>query len=112
MATGAQLTVTDLRRSARHPVDFRVAAEQLPDSTTTLQIRNISSCGFMIDNAAELSRGDRMLLALPGMGKIEAYCMWTVDTRAGFQFERIIRPAEFNRVLREMQPNAALRSPR
>jgi len=106
---GAQLSVTDLRRSARHPVDYQVAAEHLSSGRVTLHIRNISTCGFMIDNAQSLSRGDRMLLRLPMLGRIEAYCMWIVDRRAGFQFERIIRADHFAEIIGEMQPNPALR---
>jgi hypothetical protein len=105
---GAQLSVTDQRRSARHPVDYRVDARHLPDGWATLHIRNMSTCGFMIDNADNVSRGDRMLMELPMVGQIEAYCMWMVDTRAGFQFERIIRPDEFSSLICEMQPNPAL----
>ena len=108
MIAGAQLSVTDLRRSVRHPVDYSVDARHLPDGWATLHIRNISTCGFMIDNAQMLSRGDRMLLELPMMGRIEAYCMWIADKRAGFQFERIIRPDEFIDIVCQMQPNPAL----
>jgi hypothetical protein len=85
-----------------------VDAQHLPDSRATLHIRNISTCGFMIDNAQSLARGDRMLLDLPMLGRIEAYCMWTTDTRAGFQFERIIRADDFLEIVCEMQPNPAL----
>ena len=109
MRAGAQLSVTDLRRSARHPVNFELRAIHLPDSDFSLRIRNISTRGFMIDNAHSIARGDRMILDLPMMGRIEAYCMWLVDSRAGFQFERILRADKFVKMISLIQPNPALR---
>ena len=38
-----------------------------------------------------------MIIRLPEIGRIEAYCIWTRDDRAGFQFERIIRLDDFMR---------------
>ncbi len=63
----------------------------------------------MIDDAQKLSRGDRVIIRLPQIGRIEAYCIWTAELRAGFQFERIIRYDDFMSMIRELQPNPALR---
>ncbi|APE28730.1 PilZ domain-containing protein [Aurantiacibacter gangjinensis] len=109
MAGGAQLSVTDLRRSTRHPVDYSVIAEHLQHGDLTLHISNVSAHGFMVDGAPEVGRGDRMIVRLPAVGRIEAYCIWITDDRAGFQFERIIRLDDFQSMISEMQPNPALR---
>ncbi len=109
MAGGAQLSVTDMRRSTRHPVDYSVIAEHLQIGDITLQISNISAHGFMVGKVDGLNRGDRMIIRLPAVGRIEAYCIWTTDDRAGFQFERIIRFDAFESMIAEMQPNPALR---
>lgn len=109
MAGGAQLSVTDMRRSTRHPVDFSVIAEHLQNGDLKLHIANISAHGFMIDHVDGLERGDRMIIRLPCVGRIEAYCIWTTEDRAGFQFERIIRLDAFKAMITEMQPNPALR---
>lgn len=109
MAGGAQLSVTDLRRSTRHPVDFRVIGENRDSSDIELHVANISTNGFMIDDRPEFSRGDRLVIRLPEIGRIEAYCIWVTDDRAGFQFERILRFDDFQRMIRELQPNPALR---
>ena len=109
MAGGAQLSVTDMRRSTRHPVDYSVIAEHLQHGDMTLQISNISAHGFMVDKVEAIGRGDRMIIRLPSVGRIEAYCIWTTDDRAGFQFERIIRFDMFETMISEMQPNPALR---
>ncbi|MEN7537158.1 PilZ domain-containing protein [Aurantiacibacter flavus] len=110
MASGAQLSVTDMRRSTRHPVSYSVIAESFRQGDLKLHIANISSHGFMIDKAAtSVERGDRMIVRLPVVGRIEAYCIWNVEDRAGFQFERIIRVDDFSKMIKELQPNPALR---
>ena len=102
--------VTDLRQSTRHPVDYPVMAEHRTAGKVPMHISNISAHGFMIDDAQGLARGDRVLVALPLVGRIEAYCIWTTDTRAGFQFERIIRLDDFMAMVAELQPNPRLRA--
>ena len=41
--------------------------------------------------------------------RIEAYCIWITEDRAGFQFERIIRLDDFVAMIEELQPNPRLR---
>lgn len=109
MSAGANLSVTDLRRAARHPADFEVIVEHLTRGDMNLHISNISAHGFMVDNASDLGRGDRVMIRLPIVGRIEAYVIWTIDQRAGFQFERIIRMDDFLMLADELQPNLRLR---
>jgi len=109
MAGGAQLSVTDMRRSTRHPVDYPVIGEHRDRGDIKLHVSNISAHGFMVDVAPELARGDRVIIRLPVIGRIEAYCIWTSGERAGFQFERIIRLDSFEAMIRELQPNPRLR---
>lgn len=112
MAGGAQLSVPDMRRAARHPVDLPVIAEHRDRGDMPLHVVNISAQGFMIDNAESLTRGDRVLIRFPVVGRIEAYCMWTRDERAGFQFERLLRVDDFSTMIEEIQPNPKLRRAR
>jgi len=109
MAGGAQLSVTDMRRSTRHPVDFPVIAEHRQLGDMKMHICNISAHGFMVDDIGEIARGDRLIIRLPLVGRIEAYCIWTAEGRSGFQFERIIRYDDFVSMIAELQPNPALR---
>ena len=114
MAGGAQLSVTDMRRSARHPVDYPVIAEHRTRGDIRLHISNVSANGFMVDAGGddalpELARGDRAIVRLPVIGRIEAYCIWTTEDRAGFQFERIIRYDDFLTMIEQLQPNPRLR---
>jgi len=106
------LSVTDLRRAARHPVDYPVIAEHRDHGDLNLHISNISAHGFMVDDASQLVRGDRVIIRLPVIGRIEAYVIWARDTRAGFQFERIIRLDDFVHMIDTLQPNPKLRRTR
>lgn len=109
MSAGANLSVTDLRRAARHPVDFPVIAEHRRLGDIELHVANLSAHGFMVDDAESLQRGDRVIIRLPVVGRIEAYVIWTRDERAGFQFERILRLDYFLPIIDELQPNPRLR---
>ena len=112
MSVGAQLSVTDLRRVARHPVDFPVIAEHHDLGDVKMHISNLSAHGFMIDDGGELSRGDRVIIRLPIVGRIEAYVIWTRAERSGFQFERILRVDDFVEMINTLQPNPRLRRDR
>jgi len=118
MGAGAQLSVTDLRRSTRHPVDFRVIGEHRQLGDVHLHIVNLSAHGFMAqagESGAEvfsLGRGERLVIRLPHVGRIEAHLIWTTEDRAGFQFERIIRANEFSALIDALQPNPRLRARR
>ncbi|KPP93191.1 MAG: PilZ domain-containing protein [Erythrobacter sp.] len=109
MSVGANLSVTDMRRAARHPVDFPVIVEHFQHGDLNLHVCNLSAHGFMVDDAHSLARGDRIIIRLPVVGRIEAYCIWTRDVRAGFQFERIIRLDDFIAIIDTLQPNPRLR---
>lgn len=112
MSAGASLSVTDMRRAARHPVDFPVIVEHFSNGDLNLHVCNISAHGFMVDDAHNLARGDRIIIRLPVVGRIEAYVIWTRDRRAGFQFERIIRLDDFIAMIDTLQPNPRLRRAR
>lgn len=109
MAGGAQLSVPDMRHAARHPVDYTVVAEHRVQGDIPLHVANLSAHGFMIDEAPPLAKGDRVIVRLPMIGRIEAYCIWLSDRRAGFQFERIIRFDDFIAMVDEIQPNTRIR---
>jgi hypothetical protein len=86
-----------------------VIVEHFDHGDLKLHVCNISAHGFMVDNAHNLARGDRVIIRLPVVGRIEAYVIWTRDTRAGFQFERIIRLDDFIAIIETLQPNPRLR---
>lgn len=104
MVGGAQLSVTELRRSARHPVSHRVMGEHRSLGDMSLQISNISAHGFMASGEIPLSRGERVVIRLPKVGRIEAHLIWVTEDRAGFQFERIIRLDDFTAMIDAISP--------
>lgn len=113
MAGGAQLSVPEMRRAARHPVDFPTIGEHRTVGDIKLHISNVSAHGFMVDaleaDTPTPARGDRVIVRLPLIGRIEAYCIWRTDDRAGFQFERILRLDDFVGMIEQIQPNPRLR---
>ena len=109
MSGGAQLSVTDLRRSTRHPVHLPVIGEHRRLGDVMLNIVNISTTGFMVRDTLELGRGERVTIRLPQIGQIEAFLVWADESRAGFQFERIIRQDDFTKMIKQLQPNTRLR---
>ena len=112
MGAGAQLSVTDLRRATRHPIDHRVIAEHRRLGDVHLHVINISVHGFMTEGAPGLDRGERVIVRLPVIGRIEAHLIWATDGKAGFQFERIIRLDDFMKVIEVLQDNPRLRRSR
>jgi hypothetical protein len=109
MGAGAQLSVTELRRSVRHPVDHKVIGEHRQIGDVHLHIINLSPHGFMANGAVDLGRGERVTVRLPVVGRIEAHIIWARNDRSGFQFERIIRSEEFLKLVDTLQPNPRLR---
>lgn len=109
MSAGAQLTVTDMRRAARHPADYKVIADHRQLGDVHLNIVNVSAQGFMAKGVPELERGERLTMRLPVIGRIEAHLIWAHEDRAGFQFERIIRMDDFAKLVDALQPNPRLR---
>ncbi|MEY2942142.1 MAG: hypothetical protein RLY97_156 [Pseudomonadota bacterium] len=112
MPSGAQLSVTDLRRSNRHPVDHMVIAEHRRLGDIKLHIVNLSAHGFMCDSVATLTRGERLTIRLPHVGVIESHLIWIAGERTGFQFERIVRLDDFLPMIEALQPNPRLRKDR
>ncbi len=112
MGSGAQLTVTDMRRAARHPIDHKVIGEHRRLGDVHMHIVNVSAHGFMVEGDLDLSRGERVTIRLPEVGRIEAHLIWANEGRAGFQFERIIRLEDFVRMIESLQPNPRLRKSR
>ena len=111
MTLASHLSVTDQRAAIRHPVDYKVIAEYFGRGDIAFHVSNVSANGFMIDNADGGSRGDRVIVSFPVIGRIEAYLIWSKDNRAGFQFERIIRVDDFLEMIDQLQPNPRLRRP-
>lgn len=112
MASGAQLSVTELRQAARHPVEYKAIGEHRRLGDVHLSIINVSAQGFMTSGPLELGRGERLVVRFPQVGRIEAHLIWSTPDRCGFQFERIIRLDDFMAMIEALQPNPRLRKDR
>ncbi|WP_239805429.1 PilZ domain-containing protein [Croceicoccus hydrothermalis] len=106
---GARLSVTDLRRATRHPVDYPVVADHRIHGDLPMRLCNISANGFMAQSDVVLDRGERLTVRLPEIGRIEAHVIWSADRRAGCQLERVIPPDRFAEMLSQMRPRARIR---
>lgn len=102
MATAPAEPSYDLRRAARHRASHKAIAESRRHGDQHIHISNISAHGFMIDDNAAFEHGDRIELRLPVVGRIEAHLIWTVEDRAGFQFERVIRLPDFMALIEQV----------
>lgn len=104
MAQAVSNSDMDLRRAARHRADHKVIAESKLHGDQHIHIVNVSAHGFMIDDNPGFERGERVELRLPVIGRIEALAIWTVEKRAGFQFERVLRLPDFMGLLDVITP--------
>ena len=59
--------------------------------------------GFMVTARAGIGRGERLMVALPKFGRIEALCIWTRSQQAGFLFERPLPTSQLERVVDSMK---------
>ncbi|EHJ58644.1 hypothetical protein NSU_4379 [Novosphingobium pentaromativorans US6-1] len=90
-------------------MDHSVIGEHRQLGDVHLHIVNVSAQGFMADGDLALERGERVVIRLPVIGRIEAHLIWAHEGRAGFQFERIIRVDDFLKLVDAIQPNPRLR---
>lgn len=109
MNKGANLSVVDMRRAARHSVDHVVIGEHRTLGDIKVHIVNISANGFMTEGDMPLAKGERLSLRLPTIGNMEAHLIWSLGGRAGFQFERIVRLNEFTNMVEALQPRSSPR---
>ncbi len=108
MPSAAQLSITELRGPNRHPVNHHFLAEHRRLGDIELHVANISAHGFMTGSETGLSRGERVVIRLPHIGRIEAHLVWASGVRAGFQFERILRSDDFVRLIAAVRPHQQL----
>ncbi|MET0179428.1 MAG: PilZ domain-containing protein [Novosphingobium sp.] len=112
MSGGSRLSVPDPRRGARRAVDFPVIGEHRQRGDVILHVVNISAQGFMVDGAIDLGKGERIIIRLPEIGRIEAFLIWQKGERAGFQFERILRLEDFARLVEALPTPPGFPDPR
>ena len=99
--------LVDARGAERHHVHYDASAEHRRSGEVAIVIANISNTGFMATGAGGLGRGERVVVRLPVIGRIEAHVVWSSHERSGFHFERIVRPDDFVAVVAAMRARLA-----
>lgn len=95
MTNGAKLAVIEQRRAARHTVHHPIIAEHRHLGDIKTHIVNISANGFMTEGEMPLAKGERIIVRLPIIGRIEAHMIWSLGGRSGFQLERVVKLEQF-----------------
>lgn len=104
MSARPQASSSDMRVSSRRAIDFTSVAEHRQLGEIKLHLVNISTQGFMVEGVPHIERGERVVLRLPVIGRIEGHLVWSLHDRAGFQFERILRADDFALMVLELRP--------
>ena len=84
MDVGAQLSTTEMRQAARYPVSYRAPGEHRQSGSVHLQIVNVSRSGFLVLERMAFARGDRVMIAPPEAGHIEAFTFGHTTSRPVF----------------------------
>ncbi len=74
------------RRSARQPVGGAARLSDRAAYHIEVNVRNLSSCGFMAECAAAVPIGSHVRLDVPGLGPVEAQVRWQIGARMGGMF--------------------------
>lgn len=90
---------TDGRREDRDEVHHRARAMHADGRTLPLLIVNISPNGFMARSEATMAEGDRLRVALPGIGTQAAEVRWSLGGRVGCQLDSPIRLGDYYELL-------------
>ena len=89
MQYGQRLNV-DLREVERDAVHYRSRASDAQGRAFPVLIVNTSAKGLMARCEAELAEGDRLRIALPAIGNVEAEVRWSLGGRIGVEFTEVI----------------------
>ena len=86
----AQQVKVDLRQVERDAVHFRTRGVSAGGHAFPLLIVNTSAKGLMARCEAELAEGERLRIALPAAGNVEAEVRWSLGGRIGVEFTEVI----------------------
>ncbi|MBM3928781.1 MAG: PilZ domain-containing protein [Sphingomonadales bacterium] len=94
-----KLVHMDDRREDRDAVHHRARATHADGRVLQLLVVNISPNGFMARSDAAMAEGDRLRIALPGVGMAPAEVRWALGGRIGCQFDQPIRLGDYYELL-------------
>lgn len=74
------------RRAARYKVDEDASLTPHHLYKIEVNVRDVSSCGFMAECAEPVQIGSYVLLNVPGVGPVNAQVRWQIGVRMGGMF--------------------------
>lgn len=73
-------------RKDRHPVTVEAVIHRADGSITSVKLTNVSDEGCRIETGDDLTIGERLQVAIPGVGQVKAQVRWALAGSAGAQF--------------------------
>lgn len=100
------------RKAMRDSMFLAVEIEQ-PDTGErfSARARNVSDGGLMADEHDGLGVGDRVVVSLRGVGRVEGKVAWVRDGGIGIAFDERIDPRQTRKPVNGAKPTAAPRGP-
>lgn len=99
----AGLAMRDQRSVARDEVHYRTRAERDGHARLPLLVVDISPAGLMARVDGAVVEGERVRVALPGVGMIEAHVRWSLGGRIGCEFPAAIELPRYYELLAMMR---------
>ena len=73
-------------RKDRHLVAIEAVVHRADGSTASVKLSNVSDEGCRIETDDDLAIGERLQVAIPGVGQVKAQVRWALAGSAGAQF--------------------------
>lgn len=83
-------------RGARRLLRLETYGETAGGDAAAVLVHNISATGLLIETAVDLTVGERLAVALPQAGEVEASVVWRSDRLCGCRLAAPLSPAALN----------------
>ena len=106
------MDMTERRQVMRESLDILadVRIDGIPGAQR-IGLRNVSAGGLMADGLVHSRRGQLVWIDLRGLGWVEGTIAWVQGNRCGVAFHKAMDPAEFRRLLPDVESRARLPLP-
>ena len=73
-------------RKDRHAVEVDAVAHRADGTKAPVRLADLSNNGCRIESHVDFRVGERLQVAMPGMGYVRVQVRWTIPGRAGAKF--------------------------
>ena len=73
-------------RKDRHPVTVDAVVQRADGSTSPVKVTNCSDEGCRLESDQDFKIGERLQIAIPRMGQLQAQVRWALPGSAGARF--------------------------